>query len=163
VLVGGLGLGYALDEALASPRVARVTVAELEPAIVRWFRAHGAGRAARAAAAERSGRARIAVADVAAVLAAAPAAFDVIALDTDNGPEWLVREANGGLYTPAGVRRVRAALRPGGVALYWSPDRYPAFEARLARVFARVVPVPAHDEVDGRRHDYTMYVARSDA
>jgi hypothetical protein len=30
-------------------------------------------------------------------------------------------------------------------------------------VFARLVPVPAHDVVAGRRHDYTMYVALRDA
>jgi hypothetical protein len=26
--------------------------------------------------------------------------------------------------------------------------------------FALVAEVPAHDHVDGRRHEYTMYVAR---
>jgi spermidine synthase len=159
VLVGGLGLGYALDEALASRRVRHVTVAEYEPLVERWFRAHGEGRAATAAAGERAGRARIVVADVADLLAASPGAWDLVSLDTDNGPEWLVREANAGLYTPAGARLVRAALRPGGAAVFWSPDRYPAFHDRLVREFARVVTVPAHDLVAGRRHEYTMYVA----
>ena len=54
VLIGGLGLGYALDEASGQPRVAHVTVAELEPTIVRWFREHGEERAR----ARRRGRAR---------------------------------------------------------------------------------------------------------
>jgi spermidine synthase len=163
VLIGGLGLGYALDEALACPRVAHVTVAELEPVIVRWFREHGGGRAERAAAGERAGRARIVVADVHDVLAGDPDTFDLVTLDTDNGPQWLVRDANAGLYDEAGLRVVRDALRPGGVALYWSPERYPAFEEQIAAVFARLVPVPAHDLVAGRRHDYTMYVALRDA
>jgi spermidine synthase len=159
VLIGGLGLGYALDEALASPRVSHVTVAEYEPVVARWFREHGGGRAGRAAAGERAGRARIELADVADLLQAGEGFYDLVSLDTDNGPEWLVREANAGLYGEAGVRLAQRALRPGGAAVFWSPDRYPPFQERLERVFARVLPVAAHDVVDGRRHEYTMYVA----
>jgi spermidine synthase len=162
VLIGGLGLGYALDQALASERVARVTVAEFEPATVRWFRAYGAGRAERAAAGERAGRGTIEVADVADVLAACPEGFDLVSLDTDNGPDWLVREANAGLYSESGVRLARRALRPGGAVVFWSPERYPAFEESLAGVFARVECVSAFDVVHGRRHEYTMYVGLRD-
>ena len=162
VLIGGLGLGYALDEALADERVAHVLVAEYEPTIVRWFRAYGEGRAERAAAGECAGRATIDVADVAAVLAAHPEGFDLVTLDTDNGPEWLVREANADLYSEAGVRLAHRALRPGGAVVFWSPDRYAAFERSLAGVFARVVRVSAFDDVQGRRHEYTMYVGLRD-
>ena len=158
VLIGGLGIGDALDEALASGRVASVTVAELEPVIVRWLREHGGAAARRVEAAERSGRARIITADVAVVLAQARSAWDVIALDTDNGPEWLVRGENAGLYASSGLCRVRDALRPGGVAVFWSPDRYPAFEGDLADVFESVEPVAAVDVIDGRPLEYTMYV-----
>ena len=38
VLVGGLGLGFTLAEVLADPRVRRVVVAEIEPALVGWLR-----------------------------------------------------------------------------------------------------------------------------
>ena len=158
LLIGGLGLGYALDEALGEPRVARVTVAEFEPTVVRWFREHGEGRAERAAAGEHAGRARIECADVADVLVRDAGRYDLVTLDTDNGPAWLVRDANAGLYDEDGVRLAAGALRPGGVALFWSPDRYPAFEATLTGVFAQVVPVAAFDVVRGRRHEYTMYV-----
>ena len=159
VLIGGLGLGYALDEALACPRVRHVTVAEYEPLVERWFREFGGRRAERAAEGERAGRARIELADVAELLAGRPGAYDLVSLDTDNGPEWLVREDNAGLYSEAGVELARSALRPGGAAVFWSPDRYAAFHERLERVFARVVPAPAHDVVQGRRYEYTMYVA----
>jgi spermidine synthase len=162
VLIGGLGLGYALDEALSWTRVTCVTVAEYEPTVVRWFRVYGAERAARAAAAEACGRAVIELADVADVLRARPLAFDLVSLDTDNGPEWLVRDENAGLYAAAGARLVRSALRPGGGAVFWSPDRDPAFEAELRSAFAGVEVAGAVDVVDGRRHDYAMYVCRLD-
>ncbi|MBN2203769.1 MAG: hypothetical protein JW767_01990, partial [Thermoleophilia bacterium] len=89
VLIGGLGLGYALDEALTIPRVGLVTVVEYEPTVVRWFEEHGAARAARATA-DRA-RAAVIIADVADVLRDQPGAFDLVCLDTDNGPGWLVR------------------------------------------------------------------------
>lgn len=145
-----------------APLATNVTVAEYEPTIVRWFRAHGEGRAERAAAGERAGRATIEVADVADVLTARPEGFDLVSVDTDNGPDWLVREANAGLYSEAGVQLALLALRPGGAVVFWSPDRYAAFEQSLAGVFARVLPVAAFDVVQGRRHEYTMYVGLRD-
>ena len=66
VLIGGLGMGYALDEALDLPALRRVTVAEYEPLIVEWFATHMRERAARA---ERDARSRIVVADVRDLLA----------------------------------------------------------------------------------------------
>jgi spermidine synthase len=160
VLIGGLGLGYALDEALGCSRVRRVTVVELEPAVVRWFATYGGARAARTVAAVLEARARIVVGDVGEALAGSPEAFDLVCMDTDNGPEWLVREANAGLYDEHGLVLTQRALRRGGAAVFWSPERYAGFERRLGRVFDEVVTAGAHDVVAGRRHDYVMYVAR---
>ncbi len=160
VFIGGLGIGDALDEVLDCRRVAEVTVAELEPVIVRWFREHGGETGRRAAEAEHAGRLRLVTADAADILRESPSSWDVVALDTDNGPEWLVRDENAGLYSSEGLTRVAAALRPGGVAVFWSPERYPEFEKRLAREFARVDVVPATDVIEGRAHDYAMFVAQ---
>ena len=160
VLIGGLGIGDALVEALDCERVALVTVVELEPVIVRWFRERGGESARRAAAGERAGRVRVVVADVAGVLATTPGHWDVVALDTDNGPEWLVRGENAGLYAPAGLRRTYDALRPGGVAVFWSASRSLLFEASLAAVFPEVETASATDVIDGRALEYTMYVGR---
>jgi spermidine synthase len=158
VLIGGLGLGYALDEALLEERVGHVAVVEFEPLIVDWFRRHGGRRAERLAEGEAAGRVEVVVADVADVMGERPAAFDLVALDTDNGPDWLVRGENADLYE-TGVALAQAALRPGGAAVFWSPERYDWFAARLASAFSHVHEVAAHDEIGGRRHEYTMYVA----
>lgn len=157
VLIGGLGLGYAVEEALRLPHVRSVVVAELEPAVVDWFRTFSSERAARV---ECDRRLRIVVGDVLDQLRAGARAWDLICLDTDNGPGWLVHQANAALYEVPGIRTVRAALREGGVAVFWSAERYPAFEASLAAVFRSVLPRSASDVVDGRRHEYTMYVVR---
>ncbi len=160
VLVGGLGLGYTLDAALVDARIEHVTVVEYEPVIVDWFRRYGEGRAERLAAGEAAGRAKVLVGDVADVLRESPGAYDLIALDTDNGPDWLVREDNAGLYDQAGLALAHDALRPGGVAVFWSPVRYDWFSARLAKTFAQVHEVAARDHIRGWRYEYTLYVAR---
>lgn len=158
VLIGGLGMGYALDEVLKLESLERVTVAEYEPVIVEWFERYFAERASRL---RRDARAHIVVADVADVLRDSPAAFDLIALDTDNGPAWLVREGNAGLYDTAGIELMRGALRPNGVAVFWSPESYGWFEQRLRSSFAAVTLTQAHDRVHGRQLAYTMYVCRA--
>mgnify|MGYP001570018413 CR=1 FL=1 len=162
-LIGGLGLGYSLDTALAEKRVGRVTVVEYEPTIVDWFRTYGGKRAERLAACETAACARVIVGDVADVMRENPCAFDLVALDTDNGPDWLVRESNAGLYDAPGLALARGALRPGGVAVFWSPERYDWFAARLAATFSQVKEVTAYDRIGGRSHEYTMYVARREA
>jgi spermidine synthase len=128
VLIGGLGLGYTLQAALdALPATARVTVAELFAAVVRWNRGPLAALAGRPL---EDPRVVVRQADVAALLA--PGAFEAILLDTDNGPEAPVLAGNAALYGAAGVRGLRGALAPGGRLAVWSADRSSRFEARLA-------------------------------
>jgi len=129
LLVGGLGMGFTLRAALAVlGQDARITVAELVPAVIAW--AHGP-------MAELFGnsltdpRANIREADVVDVIKASPSAFDAILLDVDNGPEALIRKANDALYDLNGLRAIRAALRPGGILAVWSSGPNIAFTKRL--------------------------------
>jgi len=156
VLIGGLGMGYALDEALDLPALRGVTLAEYEPLIVEWFTTHMRERAARV---ERDARSRIVVADVRDLLAGG-ARYDLIALDTDNGPRWLIRAGNADLYEADGLRQTASVVRPDGVVVFWSPERYAAFESALEGAFGAVSAAPARDVVEGRPIDYVMYVCR---
>ena len=129
LLIGGLGMGFTLRAALAvlGPK-ARITVAELVPAVVAW---------ARGPMAELFGdsltdpRTTIREADVIEVIQSHAAAFDAILLDVDNGPEGLIRKDNDVLYAPKGLTAIRRALRPGGVLAVWSSGPHPAFSKRL--------------------------------
>lgn len=152
ILIGGYGMGFTLRAALqALPPTARVTVAELVPAVVAWARgpmAHITGETL------DDPRVTIFQGDVAQPIAAGRAAYDAILLDVDNGPESLSRDANDRLYDPAGLAAARRALRPGGVLAVWSsaPDR--RFTARLRRAGFAVdeVPVRATGGKRGARH-----------
>ena len=136
VLVGGLGVGFSLLEALALPQVHELVVVELEPAVVRWHRS-GPLREVTGDALDDA-RVSVVVDDVLDVLSGSPGAFDAICLDTDNGPDWLVQESNAALYSSAGLDAVGAALRPGGAVGFWSAARSEEFEGALRTRFGRV-------------------------
>jgi spermidine synthase len=152
VLVGGLGMGFTLRAALAAlPADARITVAELVPAVVAWARGP---MAELFASSLDDPRVAVHEGDVAALIRGSRAGYDAILLDVDNGPEGLTMAGNDALYSLAGLGAARGALRPGGVLAVWSaaPDR--AFEGRLRRAgFAvEVEAVRAHRGRSGARH-----------
>jgi spermidine synthase len=152
VLIGGLGMGFTLRAALgAFGAEARIVVAELIPAVIRW---------ARGPMAELFGgclddpRVELVEADVATLIRAARRRYDAILLDVDNGPEGMTQSANDQLYSLRGLAGARAALSPGGVLAVWSqgPDR--AFAQRFAKAGFSVADkrVRARGSRGGSRH-----------
>jgi spermidine synthase len=152
LLIGGLGMGFTLRAALAvlGPE-ARITVAELVPAVIAWARGP---LAALFGDSLEDPRARILSADVIAVIEAQASSFDAILLDVDNGPEGLIRKANDALYDAKGLQAIRRALRPGGVLAVWSSGPNPRFTKRLgeAGFVVNEVAVRATARRRGARH-----------
>ncbi len=159
VLVGGLGMGFTLRAALdALGDDAEVDVAELLPCIVEWNRGPLASLAGAPLA---DPRVTLLEADVLAVLDV-PRRYDVILLDVDNGPEALTVPANARLYGDAGLARIRAALRPGGVVVFWSAAPSARFERarRRAGRGGETVKVRARGTIrKGSRH--VLFVGRA--
>jgi spermidine synthase len=157
VLVGGLGLGYTLAAVLTDGRVGRCVVAEIESDLVTWLRdgtvPHGPGLLA-------DPRVEVEVGDVAEVLRSAEEEYDVVLLDVDNGPGYLVHDGNAGLYSAPLLEAARDALRPGGILVVWSAAEAPDLELTMRGVLGDAVEerhaVPAH----GRVGDYFLYLAR---
>ena len=75
------------------------------------------------------------------------------------GPQWLLGRPTPGLRA-GGLRQVAAAVRPSGVVVFWSPERYPEFEAVLAESFGDVQVSPAVRRRRADLFDYTMYACR---
>jgi spermidine synthase len=152
LLIGGLGMGFTLRAALAvlGPD-ARITVAELVPAVIAWARGPMASIFAESL---DDPRASILSADVIEVIQSHASAFDAILLDVDNGPEGLIRKANDALYNPKGLKAVRGALRRGGVLAVWSSGPHPLFSKRLrdAGLDVDEVAVRATTKRRGARH-----------
>src|ERR1700752_4403124 len=96
VVIGGLGLGYTMHEVLADSRVEKCAVVEIEPALVDWMRAGLVPHGPMLLADERV---TVVVADIVVALReAGEASFDLVLLDVDNGPGYLVHAANSALY-----------------------------------------------------------------
>lgn len=147
VLIGGLGMGFTLRAALADlPPDAKVTVAELVPAVVAWARGP---MAELFAGCLDDARVDVREADVADLIAAARGVYDAILLDVDNGPDGLSRSANDRLYSLAGLAGARAALKPGGVLAVWSAHPDAGFAARLRKAGFEVEEV--HTRARGKR------------
>lgn len=132
ILIGGLGLGFTLRTTLdwLHPN-AEVVVCELVPEIVEWNLAHIGHLAGHPL---RDKRVRVVVDDVLKVLEYPGEPYDIILMDTDNGPDFTVRETNGTLYGHRGLQAVRRALGPGGLASFWSATISNAFEERLGKL-----------------------------
>ena len=131
VLVGGLGLGFTLAEVLASSRVSSVLVAEIESDLVAWHRS-GLVPDSRI----DDPRVEIMVGDVREVVAGlAPSSVDLLLLDVDNGPGFLVYDDNAAVYRSPFLAACRDALTPDGLVAVWSADSSPALTAALDDLF----------------------------
>lgn len=152
VLIGGLGMGFTLAAALrAIGPAGTVIVAELVPEVVTWNRTLIGAPAGHPLADPRS---TVYVGDVADLIRQEAIGFDAILMDVDNGPEALVRRENDWLYSPAGLRATRAALRPDGVLAVWSASADRIFSTRLrqAGFHVREHVVRPHRAGKGPRH-----------
>jgi spermidine synthase len=159
VLVGGLGLGFTLQAVLTDQRVERCAVIEIEQALVDWMRdgtiPHGQTLLA-------DERAVVVVADVSLALAEArEATYDLVLLDVDNGPGYLVHETNAALYDAPFLALTRRVLRPGGALAIWSAAESSGLETTLLEVFGNVEPQSYGVDLQGREETYWLYVARA--
>jgi spermidine synthase len=151
MLIGGYGMGFTLRAALAGLNGdAEVVVSELVPEILAWARGP---MAALTAGGLDDPRVAVHAGDVGAAIAAAPARYDAILLDVDNGPDGLSRPANDKLYDRRGLEAARKALRPGGMLAVWSASPNKAFHDRLGHAgFAVEEVVVRANKGRGARH-----------
>jgi len=132
VVVAGLGLGYTARQVLTDQRVERLAVVEVEEALVGWMRD---GTVPHGPAFLADERLVVVTADVRQAMAeAAPATYDLVLLDVDNGPDFLVHTSNAPLYAPPALTAARSALAPGGLLVVWSSHVAPSLLAALREV-----------------------------
>jgi len=169
VVVGGLGLGYTAAAVLEHRQVGSLIVVEALAAVIDW---HRSGLVPLGAGLTRDGRCRLMRGDFFALAESdagfdpdAPGRrFDAVLVDIDHAPDHPLDPRHAAFYQPAGLRRLAAKLRPGGVFGLWSnalPDD--AFTARLRGCFAqaRAEPVTFHNPLQDRPFTQTVYLARN--
>jgi spermidine synthase len=157
VLIGGLGLGFTLQRVLADPRVGKAVVVEIEEPLIEWMRD---GTVPHGPAILADARATVVNADIAMAIAEARSTYDLVLLDVDNGPGYLVHQRNEAVYADEFLRRCRDVLGPGGVLVVWSasaaPDLLASLEAVLGAAEEQAHDVLLHD----RPEQYYLYLAR---
>lgn len=155
VLVGGLGLGYTVRALLTAALVERVTVAEIEPGLVEWM------RDGLIPSVLDDPRVDVRTGDVRDVVSGCPdGSFDGVLLDVDNGPDYLVYDANAAVYRASFLAECRRVLRAGGVLTIWSSTSSPELAEALREVFGGCTERPVPVDLQGRRETYYVYDAR---
>lgn len=157
VLIGGLGLGFTLQQVLADLRVERAVVAEIEAPLIDWMRdgtiPHGPALLA-------DQRVQLVNLDIAlAVDEARAGSYDLVLLDVDNGPDHLVHATNGVLYRHDFLAKMRRMLTPGGAVAFWSAAESPTLAASLAAVFSQTATLGCDVELQGRGECYWLHLA----
>ena len=131
ILVGGLGMGYTLRQALdmLSPH-AQVVVGELLGAVVEWNREFFGELNGRPLGDERVD---VKTGDIVNLILRSKGRFDAILLDVDNGPSAMTDSGNRRLYGRKGIQACRRALRKQGCLAVWSAEPSKKFEQLLMR------------------------------
>jgi spermidine synthase len=159
VVVGGLGLGFTLQRVLADTRVELVTVVEVEDAVIEWMRD---GTIPHGPAILADQRVKVVNADITMAIAEARRTHDLLLLDVDNGPGYLVHGDNEGLYSTRMLTRCRELLNPGGVLVVWAANRSPDLLERMRDVFGDAEERPQDVLLQDRPETYYLYLARND-
>ncbi|WP_109357302.1 MnmC family methyltransferase [Sphingorhabdus sp. EL138] len=140
ILIGGMGMGFTLRAALPLlDAKAEIIVAELVPAVVQW---------ARGPMAETfdgsldDPRVTIETVDVFDLISQNENHYDAILLDVDNGPDGITHASNDRLYTTAGLKTAKGALRSEGILAVWSSAPDTKFTRRLRDVGFAVEEAP---------------------
>jgi spermidine synthase len=160
VLIGGLGMGYTLRQALdmLGPS-AHVFVSELLTAVVDWNRAYLKDL--------NSGplddkRTTLITGDIFQLLSQSVHKFDAILLDVDNGPRAITDSYNRRLYSPEGIQACRRALRKKGSLAIWSSEPSKVFEQLLISCGFKVRRYRAKAYEEGNSKPLFIWVAAED-
>jgi spermidine synthase len=129
ILIGGLGMGYTLRQALDMLSVrAQVVVSELLEAVAKWNRDFLGELNGQPLGDERVD---LRMGDIVELISRSRSRFDAILLDIDNGPREMTDSGNRRLYGSEGIQACRRALGKQGCLAVWSAEPSKKFEQLL--------------------------------
>ncbi len=106
---------------------------------------------------------RIVNADILMAIAEARDTHDLLLLDVDNGPGYLVHDGNADVYGRDFLARCREILNDRGVLVVWSAARAPELLAALEDVFEAAEERSYDVLLQDRPEEYFLYLARRSA
>ena len=135
---------------------AKITVCELLKDIVEWNRGVLAPLAAHPLNDTRVNVRNVNVVDV---IQEGGHVFDVVLLDTDNGPDFILHRPNRVLYEPEGLAFVSRILAHYGVAGFWSSTESTEFEVALDSIDWKWQRLCVQLAVPGKEVFHVVYMA----
>ena len=158
VLVGGLGMGFTLRAALdVLPASARVEVAEIIPAVVKWNRGPLAALAGHAL---DDKRVEVREVNAARMIREGRGRYDAILLDVDNGPAGLSRSGNYWFYGLSGLQTSLTALKPDGVLALWSAAPDVEFMRRMEKTGFAVEAIRVRARAGKKGAHHVIWIAK---
>lgn len=154
ILIGGLGVGFSLGEALNYDKVEDVTVVEIESKIIEWNKRYFSRFSNNGL---RDPRVKLINKDFIVWMSETKEQYDVICLDIDNGPSWTVLDQNESLYSVNGLQKLKELLNKDGAISFWSAAKSEKFEKRLKSLFQSVAVYGISH--DSGKPDY-VYIAK---
>ena len=144
ILIGGLGMGYTLRQALdiLSPN-AEVVVGELMDAVIAW-NSEFLGKLNKQPLSDV--RVKIKSGNIIELISRSKNRFNAILIDIDNGPSAMTYSGNSRLYGFEGILACQRALRQKGCLAVWSAGPCKEYEQLLMRCgfHVRRYRVPAY-------------------
>ena len=152
-------MGFTLRTALNNLKgKAKVTVAELVPAVVEWNRQHLAHLAKSPL---DDPRVTVFEGDVSVKIRTVKDFYHAIILDVDNGAQGITQEKNQSLYSQRGLKAAYDALQSGGVLAIWSAQSDDRFKYSLGKTNFKVeeIAVRARSGPKGGPHVAIIWLA----
>ena len=166
VMVGGLGLGYTAQAALAHAKTHRVTIIETLPSIIQW---HRESLLPLGPELINDARCKIVEGDFFALAAqtkgfrqVAGHSIDILLLDIDHSPRHRLIDGQPGFYHAESLAQMAHQLNEDGVFAMWSNDAPDdTFLLELSRVFSAATcqQIFFENPYSGGQSSNTIYLA----
>lgn len=154
VLIGGLGVGFTLEAAVRKRKVSKVDVVEIEPVIIEWNEKYFSKLNRKAVF---NKKVNVINDDFKAYINKTGEDYDIICVDVDNGPDWVVLESNKDLYKASTLTRLHEILKKGGVLSIWSAEKSSSLFNSMKKVFGNIFVKEVAQSVPGGR-EITSYI-----
>ena len=160
ILIGGLGMGYTVRQALdmLGPD-ASVVVVELLDAVIDWNRRFFGQLNGHPI---EDTRIELQTGDIVEYISGSKDLFDAILLDIDNGPHAMTDSGNRRLYNRKGIQACRRALIENGCLAVWSAEPSKRFEQVLTDCGFKVRRFRVSAYQGGKSKSRFIWVASAD-
>lgn len=154
VLIGGLGMGYTVNEATTFDQITKIDVVEIKEDIINLNKN---------LLSEINGNClfdqRVVTIndDFFNYISTTSRKYDIISMDIDNGPMQLVYKKNNRVYTTIFFKDIKSHLNKDGIFVVWSCNETKTLQATMHKCFGNAELQIIRENHMGTLFDYFLY------